>query len=229
MTKKNKPTYRTRNWKQYNSSLRNRGSLTVWLSQDVLDQWLHRSPQTRPGAPLRYSDTAIITMLSIKAVFHLPLRQTQGFVCSLFKLMGVELPVADYSRVSRRAPGLEIRLRRDTSKPIADLVIDSTGVKIYGEGEWKVRTHGKDKRREWRKLHIAVDTETWEITAVELTDKGVVDPRVMPRLIEETEGEVGRIYGDGAYDTNQCHKAIYKKGAKPLIPPRKGAVESKYY
>lgn len=147
----------------------------------------------------------------------------------MFKLMGINLPVANYSRLSRRAPRLKIKLRRDTSKPIKDLVIDSTGVKIYGEGEWKVRTHGKGKRRTWRKLHIAVDTETWEITAVELTDKSVVDPRVLPTLIEETEGEVGKVYADGAYDANQCHKAIYKKGARPLIPPRKGAVESKYY
>ena len=168
-------------------------------------------------------------MLSLKAVFHLPLRQTEGFVCSLFKLMGITLPVANYSRLSRRAPGLKIKLRRETNKAIKDLVIDSTGVKVYGEGEWKVRTHGKDKRRTWRKLHIAVDCETWEITAVELTDKGVVDPRVLPSLLEETEGEVEKAYGDGAYDTNQCYKAIYKKGAKAIIPPRKGAVERKYY
>ena len=147
----------------------------------------------------------------------------------MFKLMSINLPVADYSRLSRRAPGLKVRLRRETTKKITDLVIDSTGVKIYGEGEWKVRTHGKDKRRTWRKLHIAVDTETWEITAVELTDKGVVDPRVLPTLLEQTEGEVEKVYADGAYDANQCRKAIWKKGAKALIPPRKGAVESKYY
>ena len=224
VTKKiTKPHYRIRNWKDYNSALTKRGSLTLWIDQPAIDQWLCPSKPSRLGRPPKYADVAIESCLLLREVFHLPLRQTQGLVCSIFQLLAVDLPAPHYSLLSRRARRLKLRLATDHVKRIKHLVFDASGLKVFGEGEWKVRTHGKDYRRTWRKLHISIDADSQQIITALITDNGVVDPRALPRQLKQVDVPVERVYGDGAYDSRSCYRAIHECGARAIIPPRKGS------
>jgi hypothetical protein len=158
----------------------------------------------------------------LREVYHLPLRSTQEFVASVLRLLQLELSSPHYSTLSRRAARLEVPLPRINKGPL-HLAIDSTGVKLYGEGEWKVRLHKAERRRTWRKLHIAIDHTTHEVVSLSMTDKDVLDRVEVPHLLKEVEGEVSEVLGDGAYDFEVCHKAIHERGARAVIPPRKGA------
>ena len=163
-----KPRYKTTNWKQYNKALINRGSLTFWIDEEAFAEW-NQNKQGKRGRPRRFSDLAITTALMVKRVFCMPLRALQGFIDSVFKLANVPLVCPHYTCISRRAKEVEISFKTKTRGAIQHLAIDATGLKVYGEGEWKVKKHGTDgKRRTWRKLHIAVDTSTHEIVAAEL-------------------------------------------------------------
>ena len=135
-------------------------------------------------------------------------------------MLQVDLPAPHYSLLSRRARRLQVRLAANPHKRINHLVFDSSGLKVYGEGEWKVRLHGADKRRTWRKLHISMDGDSHQLTSALLTDKDVVDPRCLPRLLEQVQADVECVYADGAYDSRECYRAIYKRKARPIIPPR---------
>ena len=163
-------THKVENWSEHNDALADRGRLTVWISEEAIQNWkADREPQQ--GAQWIFTDRAIETCLQIKMVYGLGLRETEGFVESLFGLMGLEdLPVPDYTTLSKRQGDLDINLPTSSKTPPIHLVIDSTGLKVYGEGEWTRRIHGKQKRRTWRKLHLGVDSDTGEITAVTLTD-----------------------------------------------------------
>lgn len=160
----------------------------------------------------------------MRETYHLPLRSTQGLVSSILRLMQLDLPSAHYSTLSRRARKLRIELASHCGKPIRHLVIDSSGLKVSGEGEWKVRTHGKAKRRTWRKLHLAMDASRHQITATVVTDKELLDRNALPELLEHTEAVVERVCADGAYDFQQCCRAIKQRRAVALIPPREDAV-----
>lgn len=219
-----KQQYRIRNWPEYNAALRQRGSLTFWMSQEAIDQWLHSEPAEQLGAPKLYSELAILSVLTVKSVFHLAGRQASGFVASVFELMGVELPVPDHSTISRRMGNLEVSLPLVDRPQARHVVIDSTGIKVYGEGEWKVRTHGVSKRRTWRKLHLAVDEATGEILAAVVSTNDWADPEILPDLLEQIEPDIEQVSADGAYDTSNCYDAITERHAKPAIPPRKNAV-----
>lgn len=221
--KKPKPKYRTRNWKQYNTALTNRGSLTLWFDTAARDGWINSNRPSGPGHPTLYSDAAILCSLSIREVYHLPLRQTQGLLRSIIQLLELDLPVPDYTLLSRRARKLKVKLASISGKKIEHLIFDSTGLKVYGEGEWKVRQHKAEKRRTWRKLHISIDASTQQITTALVTSNKVVDPRVLPNMLKQVEAEVERVYADGAYDSRDCYRAIHKKRAKPIIPPRAGS------
>lgn len=223
MTTRNKQQYRIRNWRDYNKALVRRGSLTLWIDARSLGTWLNVEPAARRGRSRTYTDSAILCSLMLREVYHLPLRATQGLVCSLLRLLEVELPVPDYSTLCRRARHLHLSLAMD-SKRIRHLVIDSTGLKLYGEGEWKVRQHGWAKPRTWRKLHISMDADSHKVTAAVITNKDVVDPRVLPHLLKQVRVPVERVYADGAYDARACYKALYQRGARAVIPPRKGSV-----
>ncbi len=221
--KKSKPLYRIRNWSQYNAALTQRGSLTLWVDQTAIDQWLSTSASVRRGRPLLYSDAAIQACRLLREVFHLPLRQTQGLAGSLFRLLKLDLPAPHYSLLSRRARQLKVALAAPSAKPIKHLVFDASGLKVFGEGEWKVRTHGQDYRRRWRKLHIGLDADSQQLVVALLTDATVVDPRALPRLLKEVDAPVERVYGDGAYDARACYRAIHQRGARAIIPPRRGS------
>ncbi|MGQ9651936.1 MAG: IS5 family transposase [Phycisphaerae bacterium] len=164
-----KVRYRVRNWPAYNRALVNRYRLEVWLSEDVARGWYAR-PTGRRGRPPVYSDTAIAFCLTIRALFDLPLRGCQGFLESA--RIGLGLAVPDYSVMCRRAPGLEVKFPVRHRGERLHLLVDSSGLKVYGEGEWKVRAHGWSRRRTWRKLHIGVDEETGEVLVARLTEAG---------------------------------------------------------
>ena len=223
VTKRRKRQYRLRNWRDYNSALVRRGSLTLWLDERSLDTWLSRDSPARRGRRQLYADAAITCCLMLREVYHLPLRATEGLARSLLALLAVSLPAPDYTTLSRRARLLRVSLAPDHAQRIRHLVIDSTGLKLYGEGEWKARLYGLEKRRTWRKLHLSVDAATHRVAAAVLTEKEVIDPRVLPRLLGQVGAPVGRVYADGAYDARACYKAIHAKGARAVIPPRKGS------
>jgi hypothetical protein len=222
VTNKPKRRYRIRNWRDYNSALVRRGSLTLWVEQGVVNRWRDQSRPARRGRRRTYSDLAITCALTLREVYHLPLRATQGLVRSVLRLLGADLPAPHYSTLSRRAASLEVKLERLTHGPL-HLAVDSTGVKLYGEGEWKVRLHGAEKRRTWRKLHLLIDHTTQEAVACSMSEQYVLDRRELPILLKGVEGEVAEVLGDGAYDFHDCYKAIHARGARSVIPPQKRA------
>ena len=218
-----KPRYKTTNWKQYNQSLINRGSLTFWIDEEAISGW-EQSKQNKCGRPRRFSDLAITTAMMVKRVFSMPLRALQGFIDSIFRLAHIPLSCPHYTCISRRAKQVKVSFKTKTRGAIQHLAIDATGLKVYGEGDWKVKKHRTDgKRRVWRKLHIAVDTSTHEIIAAELSLSTVTDGEVLPNLLKQTRRSILEVSGDGAYDTRACHAVIKMKGAIALIPPREGA------
>jgi hypothetical protein len=223
VTTKNKQQYRIRNWRQYNRALIGRGSLTLWIDTRATETWLAQDIPARRGRRRTYTDAAILCALLLRETYHLPLRSTQGLVLSVLRLMQVRLPAPHYSTLSRRARTLELSLAT-SKKKIKHLVIDSTGLKVYGEGEWQMRTHGKSKRRTWLKLHIAMDAEAHQLTSMLITDKDSLDRNAMAGLLEQTTAQIERVCGDGAYDFEQCYRAIRNREAIALIPPREDAV-----
>ncbi len=218
-----KRSYRLRNWKEYTASLVQRGSLTFWIDEEALAGWVNQAKTGKKGASLLYTDSAILCALTLQQIYHLPLRATEGFVGSVLRLLRVELPVPDYSTLSRRRKSLPVPLDARLSGQPLHLVVDSTGFKVYGEGEWKVRQHGYSQRRTWRKLHLAIDADTQQIVAVTVSTNDFADCEILPELVERTPAPVSSVAADGIYDTRDCYEAIRKKGAKAIIPPRKGA------
>ena len=211
------------NWPQYNKSLINRGSLTFWVDAEAMSNWFHHDHHGRRGRSQLYTDQTICTFLMLKGIFNLTLRATQGLLDSLFELMNVPLCAPDYSCVSKRARTVTVAYRQPPKGCITDLVIDSTGLKVFGEGEWKVRKHGAEKRRVWRKLHLAVDSVSHDIVAAEVSLENVHDAEVLPTLLNPLRRKLGRVYADGAYDSKASHRLIARKGATACIPPRKNA------
>jgi hypothetical protein len=203
--------------------------LTLWIDQAVLSGWLNQQRTGKRGASNTYTDAAIMAALTLKVVYRLPLRATLGLLGSLLKLMSLQLPVPHYSTLCRRQKTLPVALPRPMKDQALHLVVDSTGCKIYGEGEWKVRQHGISKRRTWRKLHIAVDEATGEIAAAVLTTNDVADSSVLSHLLEQVEEPIRQLSGDGGYDKRLCYDTLRERQeeqAVPLrvaIPPRRGA------
>lgn len=219
--KKKKQLYRIRNWKDYNKALTNRGSITFWFDEEAILSWLNHTRSGKPGKPRTYGDACILCMLLLKSVYHLPQRATYGLVCSLLELMGLDLPVPHPTILSRRASTLDVSLPRQKKNESLQVLVDATGLKVYGEGEWKVRTHGVGKRRTWRKLHIAMDAETGEILASVCTTSNVGDKEVLPNLLEQIAGKIDRLTGDGGYDYADCYEVIAERKARAVIPPRR--------
>ncbi|MBD1857661.1 MULTISPECIES: IS5 family transposase [Leptolyngbya] len=217
-------SYRIRNWSEYNAGSKHRGSITFWIDETVLAEWIVPRLSGQRGASVFYSDLAMATMATVKAIYGLAGRQCQGFLTSIFTLMGFEFPVPDHSTLSRRIGKLSIGLPVLPATGARHVVVDSTGVKVYGEGEWKTRQHGISKRRTWRKLHLGVDEATGEILAAVVTTNGVHDGEVLDDLLNQIEDDIEQVTTDGAYDHRHCYEEIAQRGARPVIPPRKDAV-----
>jgi hypothetical protein len=219
--KKKKQQYRIQNWREYNKALANRGSITFWFDLDAIASWLNHRKSGRRGKPRTYGDACIQTMLVLKSVYHLPQRATYGLVCSLLELMQLDLPVPHPTILSRRAASLHVTLPRLKNSEPLHVLVDATGLKVYGEGEWKVRIHGVGKRRTWRKLHIAMDCETGEIIAQVATTSNVSDKEVLPHLLGQITEEIDQLTGDGGYDYWDCYEVIAERKARAVIPPRR--------
>ena len=213
-----------RNWAEYNASLVERGLVTFWIREEVLEAWKPKPVgQRKRGAQPEYTDMAIECMLVLRAVFHLALRQTEGFARSLFEAMEIDLKVPDYTTLCKRAKHLTIELPTTASGPI-HAVLDSSGLKIYGEGEWKVRQHGYSKRRTWRKLHLSVDSAAREVQAVGLTEASVDDAEAGKDLLNETQAPIEKLSADGAYDKRKMYQSCETHEVKQInIPPRRDA------
>ena len=221
---KYKARYRVTNWREYERGLVQRGDVTVWLSPEALDAWKAKLSGCR-GAQPKFSDLAIETALTLRLVFSLPLRQTEGFLRSLFKLMGVDLDAPDHTTLSRRSANLDVSLARRADKSPIDLIIDSSGLAIVGEGEWAAAKHGGNGRRGWRKLHLGVDS-TGEIVAQVLTGSNVDDGTVGVEITDEASGRIQSVTADAAYDTKPIYDAAEAKGAEVIVPPSSTASTS---
>jgi hypothetical protein len=219
-----KKIHRPLSWSQYNKSLVDRGSLTLWISDELLASW-HQSEKTgKRGAPKRYSDLAILCANQIRFLYKMPLRAAEGFLKSLFQLLGVNHSVPDYTTIGRRLKKLSVPISRTTSAEPRDVVLDSTGLKVYGEGEWKVRQHGYSKRRTWRKIHLGFDAKSQEIVCATLTTNDFKDSEVLEDCLSQVgKGKIHQLCADGAYDAAPCYDYCAKNNIKFLTPPRKGA------
>ena len=218
-----KGKYKITNWSKYNESLVQRGSLTFWFSAEVIRQWHHDNAHPRRGHPFFFSDTAIECLLVLREVFRLPYRQTEGLGRSLVGLMGAQIEIPDYTSLAKRAEklGIALEVRKHTG-PI-DVVVDSTGLKVFGEGEWKMRKHGKSKRRTWRKLHLAINPATQEIEAETLTENSSDDGSQAEPLLTQVPGSINAFYGDGGYDKWKVYETLHQRGTKAIIPPQRNA------
>jgi hypothetical protein len=218
-----KVSYRVRNWADYNQALKQRYDITIWVEEATCQAWQYTGPRQQ-GGQYTFSDVAIECMGTLREAYHLPLRGTEGFLRSLFKLMGVDLPVPSYSTLSRRGQSVAIRLPKKTQGPI-DVVIDSSGLKVYGEGEWKVRQHGVSKRRTWRKVHLAIDPNSQEIQAAMMSTAGMDDGEMVAPLLKQVDNPIESVGGDGAYDKRKVYDVLAEltPQAQVNIPPREDA------
>jgi Transposase DDE domain len=226
MRQTEKPKYRVRNWPQYNAALVQRGSLTVWVDEAIAQSWKSQAQTGERGHPEVYKDSWIELILTLGMVYHLPLRQLEGFMQSLLSLakwQGVKVP--DFTTLSRRRKELNIRVSERKFSEAITVVVDSSGAKVYGEGEWKVRQHGASKRRTWRKFHLAIEPETNEILSLEVSTNDVTDDEMLPTVLEGIDEAVvvEQVCGDGGYDRTNSYQAIAKRKAKATIPPHKDA------
>src|SRR5215471_14394236 len=184
------------------------------LSEDRLAAWRNSERTGRRGHPQDYTDTAILTRATLQEIYHLGLRQTEGLMESMGELLHLEVAIPDYSTLSRRRATLEIALPRTRSKEALHVVVDSTGVKVFGEGEWKVRQHGYTRRRTWRKVHVGVDEASGEIVAAVVTTNSSHDSQVLPELLEQVAQPIAQVSGDGAYDRRSCYDAMRQRRAR---------------
>lgn len=214
MTKK---VYRVRNWPEYNKGLVSRGSLFIWFNKDLI-----RSAEGAHGNQA-YSDTLILCALTLKQLYKLPYRATEGLLRSLIELNHLSIPTPDYSTLCRRAKTLPVDLGIKSNGTPRHILIDSTGVQVMGEGEWKRLKHGESRCQVWKKLHIALDANTLDIVAMDVTDSVRLDCNYLPGLINQIEGPIEQITGDGAYDKQNCYESAYQRGAKPVFPPQHNA------
>lgn len=217
--------YRIRNWPEYNRALIQRGSISIWIEEKAVKNWFNYTHTCEAGRPATYSDDVILMMLVLREVYKLSLRSLQGFVSSLFAAMSLDIPVPSYSQISRRANKLHKRVERLMRGTKArNIIFDSTGLKVYGEGEWKVKVHGKGKRRTWRKFHIGIDADTQDILCVELTGNEKGDAAVAEHMLTNLPCEMKSAWGDGAYDAHRFRQIVQKKGGVCIVPPPKDAI-----
>jgi hypothetical protein len=221
-----KATYKVTNWPEYNDALRKRGDITIWFTEEAIKAWTPEKTGGR-GRPKEYSELAIETCLFLRMVYSLPLRQTEGFANSLVRLMALNLDIPDFSTLSKRSINLELSHLAQTLTPGSYVIVDSTGLKVYGKSEWHQEKHDAKAKRTWRKLHIAVD-EKHQILAYDITLNSIGDTTGAFDLLAQVEHDFKVVMGDGAYDSFALNEAILTKqpDAKIVIPPPSVAVIS---
>ena len=219
-----KGRYRVTNWAEYDRALVRRGDLTIWFTPEVIDAWQPRGDGLR-GGQRRYSDVAIEAALTLRLLFGLPWRQTEGLLGSIFSLLGLDLKAPDHTTLSRRSSGFRVGLHRLLRTEPVHLIVDATGLGIVGQGQWAATKWGERGRRGWKKLHVAVD-ETGRVLAADLTDRAVPDAVALPGLMKAITEPIQRLTADGGYDTREVYAAATARGARVVVPPRKDAVVS---
>jgi hypothetical protein len=225
-----KARYRIRNWAAYEAGLRRRGDLTLWIDETAIAGW-QAERRTTPGGQPRYSDLAIDLVLTLRLVFHLALRQAEGLVASVLRFLHLDLAVPDHSTLSRRGRKFADWKPTVAAAEARHIVIDSTGLQVFGYGAWHGETYGYS-RRSWRKLHLAVDADSGEIVASTLTDNGCDDAGELPFLLARVEHPIRSVTADGAYDDEAVYRAAEAKQPRSppdvVIPPRSSAVASRH-
>jgi IS5 family transposase len=220
---KYKTKYRVSNWAEYDRALVQRGDITFWFAPDAADSWTP-GPSGKRGGQQKFSNQAIETALVLRIVFHLPLRQAEGFLRSVLSLMTLDLEAPDHTTISRRSQQLDVGLRLAATKGRLHLIVDSTGLSILGEGEWAAVKYGGRGKRAWKKLHLGVD-RSGVIVAEVLTDGNADDARTALGLIDEMD-DIAGFTADAAYDTLAIYDATEALGAKVIVPPRISATSS---
>lgn len=215
---------RARNWSKSNQSLVNQGSIFFWFKGKPEKSW-YATHEGQRGRPPVFSDDAILALMIVRVVYGCAFRQLQGLMKDILQMMQTGCKCPDYTTICRRARGIKVPFKLRRRGPL-HVVFDSTGLKVYGEGEWQARKHGPSYRRGWKKVHIAMCAETQEIVAASFSDKELHDSHALPGLLDVIRGDIAEVIGDGAYDTRGCYEAIHRRGAKAVIPPRKGARKS---
>jgi len=195
----------------------------MWITEDVVQTWHVGEAERTRGHPRTYTDTAILTMATLQEIYQMGLRQTQGLMESIGHLLHLAVTIPDYTTLSRRRATLEITLPCRPSTEALHVVVDSTGVKVFGEGEWKVRQHGYTSRRTWRKVHVGVDEASGEIVAAVVTTNDYHDSQLLPDLLDQVDAAMRQVSGDGAYDRRACYAAIREREAQASIPPQHNA------
>jgi Transposase DDE domain len=215
------------NWPEYDAALVRRGSLTVWFTEEAVAAW-HAPATGERGGQLVYSALAIETGLALRLVFHQPLRQTEGMLRSIVEVLKVDIAIPDHTTLSRRGGGVTILPKLATRDEPLHLLVDSTGLKMFGEGEWLDQQRGLRSRRRWRKLHLGLDADTQEIVAAELTPDDIGDVSVLPELLDQIDADVASLTADGGYDGEAAYNAVVERHpvAAVVIPPRATAVPS---
>jgi transposase len=219
--------YKVANWAEYDAALRRRGNLTVWVTPEAIAAWVPAATGRR-GRPRDYSDIAIESGLLLRLAFGRPWRQTEGLLGSIMDLLGLDLAVPDHTTFSRRSVDLGIATALTKASGPVHVVIDSTGLKVFGSGEWLHEKHGGKPRRSWRKLHLAVDPDSGEILASELTTTEEGDASLVGPLLDQIASPLASVLADGAYDGEPTYRAVaeHTSDAAVIIPPRSTAVPS---
>lgn len=217
-------SYRVCNWKNYNRSLVARGSLTFWFNEEVVNGWYSVAEKKQRGRQRYYADMVFVCGLTLRQLFRLPLRATQGLLLSLVELLRLELRVPNYSTLCRRAQSLPVKFNVPNTIQARHVLIDATGVQVLGEGEWKTLRHGQSRHQVWRKLHITLDADNQLILSALMTDSVRLDGNYLRPLVESISGNIKQITGDGAYDKKACYRVAYERGAKAVFPPQHNAI-----
>ena len=227
-----KQKYKLKNWSKYSNALKDRGRIDFWLDKEAIDNWYEKDQEnTGSGAPRQYTDFSITICHEIRQVYRLPLRQSEGFINSIFSMMGLNIKCPNYSVLSKRLLKLNIPCPRYTKKDTADddvaaIAIDSTGLKRFGRDEWHQEKHKVSAKRSWRKLHVCVDDKHY-IYGTVLTDRFASDKGTIDDLIEQVATtSANHVSLDGAYDSNDVYVSLKNKfpNAKVVIPPDKNAI-----
>jgi len=224
---KSKKKYKVRNWKEYNEALVNRGRLIFHITEEAIREWEEKQKKKKkPGRPKKFSNLAIETALTLGQYLRLPLRATEGIVSDILSRMGANCFSPDYTTLSIRGKELSINIRTRPIQENIHIAVDSTGIKVFGEGEWKVRKHGYSKHRTWLEVHLGVDERTGDILVGEVTNNSVHDSEMVKPLLSQIPDthSINQFSGDGAYDTRNCYSALEEKNVRKItIPPQKNA------
>jgi hypothetical protein len=225
---KQKRVYHVIDWKSYNKGLSNRYNLDLWFNPQLIKKWYHKPKIRKVGATKTYSKKAILTCFQLKCLFGLTLRATQGFLDSLFHRLNLPIKCPHYSQLSRRAKDLRnIKLPISNNNSMLFALVDSTGLKVYGQGEWHVKIHKASRRRTWRKLNLLVDPISQEIIDNNLTASNIHDAKAALPLLSKLPDSFDALWGDGAYDSSSIYQTLFEKNIKPIIPPQRNAILSR--